>query len=59
MRTYIKPALKVVSLGTKKIMDDGFVHFSSGNGRQLSKENAFYDEENTNDSYKWKYDWDE
>ena len=59
MRTYIKPALKVLILDSEEIMDDDFIHFSGGDGNQLSKENVFNDEEDTNDSYKRVSVWDD
>ena len=59
METYIKPALKVLRLDAEEIMDDDFIHYSGGDNNQLSKENVFNDEEDTNDSYKRVSVWDD
>ena len=59
MRTYIKPALKVLRLDAEEIMDDDFIHYSGGDNNQLSKDNIFNDEEEPNDSYPRVSVWDD
>lgn len=44
METYIKPTLKVLSLNAEEIMEDDFIHYSNGDGNQLSKEIYLIDE---------------
>lgn len=44
MKTYIKPALKVLTVDAEEMMDDGFIHFSIGDQEQLSKETTFEEE---------------
>ena len=44
METYIKPTLKVLSLNAEEIMEDDFIHYSNGDGNQLSKEIYLNDE---------------
>lgn len=44
METYIKPTLKVLSLNAEEIMEDDFIHYSIGDGNQLSKEIYLIDE---------------
>ena len=44
METYIKPTLKVLSLNAEEIMEDDFIHYSIGDGNQLSKEIYLNDE---------------
>ena len=44
MKTYIKPALKVLRLDAEEILENGFIHQSIGNGNQLSKEIYLDDE---------------
>ena len=46
-------------LDSEEMMDDDFIHVSGGDGNQLSKENVFNDEEDTNDSYKRVSVWDD
>ena len=45
MKTYIKPTLKVLKIDAEEMMDDGFIHFSVGDGNQLSKQTTIEDEE--------------
>lgn len=45
MKTYIKPALKVLKIDAEEMMDDGFIHFSIGDGNQLSKETTIEEDE--------------
>lgn len=44
MKTYIKPALKMLRLDAEEILENGFIHQSIGNGNQLSKEISLDDE---------------
>lgn len=50
MEKYIKPELKELILDEDTIMDDGFIHQSTGDQNQLSKEIGF-DEDNVEDEY--------
>lgn len=45
MKTYIKPTLKVLKIDAEEMMDDGFIHFSIGDGNQLSKETTIEEDE--------------
>lgn len=45
MKTYIKPALKVLKIDAEEVMDDWFIHFSVGDGNQLSKQTTIEEEE--------------
>ena len=45
MKTYIKPTLKVLKIDAEEMMDDGFIHFSVGDGNQLSKQTTIEEEE--------------
>ena len=50
MRKYNKPEIKVISLYTNGIMDDGFIHQSMGDGTQLSRRSR-RSRRSGNDSY--------
>ena len=50
MEKYIKPELKELILDEDTIMDDGFIHQSTGDQNQLSKEIGF-DEDDAGDDY--------
>ena len=50
MAKYIKPEHKELILDEDTIMDDGFIHQSTGDQNQLSKEIGF-DEDNAEDEY--------
>ena len=45
MKTYRRPALEVLNIDAEEVMDGGFIHFSIGDGEQLSKQTTIEEEE--------------